>query len=218
MECRCSGNVRWLRDPHDPDASPRPPENVLPPAVGFRGLLFSICPPKNGCERHPATIEVRFRHPQFVHDFTRDSIRQAFRGGATIPSFPARQQGLRRGKSAVMGLRPSCGGRGGHAGQPARAVIPVDECAGPSTSRGAILNQAAALRARRKRFQFERRHRNHCPTNRLRGLRNDFPTVLPLCLTPLRNLQRGWSGRLAASASESQARVKALSELKPLGQ
>ena len=26
---------------------------------------------------HPAKIEVRFRHPQFVHDFTRDSIRQA---------------------------------------------------------------------------------------------------------------------------------------------
>jgi len=50
--------------------------NVLPPAVFPAVLLFLDMPAEEvdvnvqSCE-----IEVRFRHPQFVHDFTRDSIR-----------------------------------------------------------------------------------------------------------------------------------------------
>ncbi|HEX8879819.1 MAG TPA: hypothetical protein VF749_07310, partial [Candidatus Acidoferrum sp.] len=36
---------------------------------------------------HPAKIEVRFRHSQFVHDFTRDSIRQALMNTRPIASF-----------------------------------------------------------------------------------------------------------------------------------
>ena len=38
---------------------------------------------------HPAKIEVRFRHPQFVHDFTRDALRQALSIARPIPGFPA---------------------------------------------------------------------------------------------------------------------------------
>src|SRR5947209_17490112 len=37
---------------------------------------------------HPAKIEVRFRHPQFVHDFTRDTIRAALTRARPIPAFP----------------------------------------------------------------------------------------------------------------------------------
>jgi DNA mismatch repair protein MutL len=38
---------------------------------------------------HPAKIEVRFRHPQFVHDFTRDALRHALSLARPIPGFPA---------------------------------------------------------------------------------------------------------------------------------
>ncbi len=38
---------------------------------------------------HPAKIEVRFRHPQFIHDFTRDTLRQALSVARPIPGFPA---------------------------------------------------------------------------------------------------------------------------------
>ncbi len=47
---------------------------------------------------HPAKIEVRFRHPQFVHDFTRDALRHALSLARPIPGFPARARrgGCRR--------------------------------------------------------------------------------------------------------------------------
>jgi DNA mismatch repair protein MutL len=38
---------------------------------------------------HPAKIEVRFRRPSFVHDFARDTIRQALMGARPVPSFAA---------------------------------------------------------------------------------------------------------------------------------
>ncbi len=37
---------------------------------------------------HPSKIEVRFRHSQFVHDFTRDAIRQALSHARPIANFP----------------------------------------------------------------------------------------------------------------------------------
>jgi DNA mismatch repair protein MutL len=62
--------------------------NVLPPAVFPAVLLFLDLPAEEvDVNVHPAKIEVRFRHPQFVHDFTRDSIRQALSRARPIPSF-----------------------------------------------------------------------------------------------------------------------------------
>ena len=64
--------------------------NVLPPAVFPAVLLFLDMPAEEvDVNVHPAKIEVRFRHPQFVHDFTRDSIRQALSRARPIPSFQA---------------------------------------------------------------------------------------------------------------------------------
>ena len=52
---------------------------------------------------HPAKIEVRFRHPQFVHDFTRDAIRQALSVARPIPGFPAARAATRiRNGGGVM--------------------------------------------------------------------------------------------------------------------
>jgi DNA mismatch repair protein MutL len=64
--------------------------NIVPPGVFPVVLLFLDVPYEEvDVNVHPAKIEVRFRHPQFVHDFTRDAIRQALSVARPIPGFPA---------------------------------------------------------------------------------------------------------------------------------
>jgi DNA mismatch repair protein MutL len=64
--------------------------NVTPPGVFPVVLLFLELPYKEvDVNVHPAKIEVRFRHPQFVHDFTRDALRHALSMARPIPGFPA---------------------------------------------------------------------------------------------------------------------------------
>jgi DNA mismatch repair protein MutL len=64
--------------------------NILPHAVFPAVLLFLEMPyDEVDVNVHPAKVEVRFRHPQFVHDFVRDSIRQALIKVRPIASFAA---------------------------------------------------------------------------------------------------------------------------------
>ena len=81
--------------------------NVVPPSTFPVLLLFLEVPYEEvDVNVHPAKIEVRFRHPQFVHDFTRDAIKQALSRARPIASF--RRSHRRESFAATRGRR---GGR-----------------------------------------------------------------------------------------------------------
>jgi DNA mismatch repair protein MutL len=64
--------------------------NIQPPGVFPCVLLFLELPYQEvDVNVHPAKIEVRFRHPQFVHDFARDAVRHALGQTRPIAGFPS---------------------------------------------------------------------------------------------------------------------------------
>src|SRR5579872_3972705 len=120
-------NKRLVRDRLILHAIHEAYRNVLPPSVFPAVLLFLDMPPEEvDVNVHPAKIEVRFRHPQFVHDFTRDSIRQALSRARPIPSFSgtaaaaavAGESANGAAAAAAAGATPSATGL-------PRAVIPA---------------------------------------------------------------------------------------------
>jgi DNA mismatch repair protein MutL len=168
-------NKRLVRDRLILHAIHEAYRNVLPPAVFPAVLLFlDLSAEEVDVNVHPAKIEVRFRHPQFVHDFTRDSIRQALSRARPIPSFAGvapSAAGNGEQATATAAAAAVAGANQSATGLP-RAVIPpfgaphsID-----SSSNGTPLNAAAAtgaaiagdfeltgapLRPEAQRFRFE---------------------------------------------------------------
>jgi DNA mismatch repair protein MutL len=120
-------NKRLVRDRLILHAIHEAYRNVLPPAVFPAVLLFLDLPAEEvDVNVHPAKIEVRFRHPQFVHDFTRDSIRQALSRARPIPSFagvPPTAPGAGEQDNGAAAIAAVAGANLSSTGLP-RAVIP----------------------------------------------------------------------------------------------
>src|SRR5438128_557956 len=142
--------------------------NILPSNVFPATLLFLEMPyDEVDVNVHPAKIEVRFRRSQFVHDFTRDAIRQALMNARPIASF-ATAVGTAPsafGGTAQPGNNSVNGGTfsGGITPAPSefdipRAVIPAMEEIGLGSgvgSDGGFELSGAPLQPVAQRFTFE---------------------------------------------------------------
>ncbi len=216
-------NKRLVRDRLILHAIHEAYRNVLPPTVFPGVLLFLDLPPEEvDVNVHPAKIEVRFRHPQFVHDFTRDSIRQALSKARPIPSFPGIASGAVPNVATESGSIPApgigaeaipgsaaamaAGLNGGGTGVP-RAVIPPMNAAGAAAVPVSDFELSAApLRPEAQRFQFE------SSLGLSAGMAtSQFDNSGSESAAMYRGGESAFSGERLASAAS-------LEELKPLGQ
>jgi DNA mismatch repair protein MutL len=83
-------NRRLVRDRLILHAITEATRNILPPSVFPVALIFLALPASEvDVNVHPSKTEVRFRHSGFIHDFVRDSIRQALVASRPVAAFPA---------------------------------------------------------------------------------------------------------------------------------
>jgi DNA mismatch repair protein MutL len=174
--------------------------NVLPPAVFPAVLLFLDLPAEEvDVNVHPAKIEVRFRHPQFVHDFTRDTIRQALSRARPIPSFPGTEATASAPQNQEGNSIAVAAGAGNASTGLPRAVIPPMNFAGLAGTAAAPDFELSAepLRPEAQRFQFE---------SGIGTLSEESGAAI------------SEQFRDATAGADSLASAESLSELKPLGQ
>ncbi len=131
--------------------------NIVPQHVFPSVLLFLEIPAAEvDVNVHPAKIEVRFRHPQFVHDFARDAIRQALTRARPIPSFvsAAAAAGGAPGVNAMQQSGPAVPGDVYAGGLPRAVIPPMTSLGGAATAEEFALT-TAPVQPEAQRFHFE---------------------------------------------------------------
>jgi DNA mismatch repair protein MutL len=190
--------------------------NIHPGSVFPATLLFLEMPyDEVDVNVHPAKIEVRFRRSQFVHDFTRDAIRQALMSARPIPSFAA---------AAAAGAAPQNANANGAPVPVAatldpsvpsvvpRAVIPAMEEIGLGSgvgSDGGFDLTAAPLQPVAQRFAFESGAAFGLPAEA------GAPGLAPEPAAP------NWAANFAGGNGSAPATLPhpdQIADLKPLGQ
>ncbi|HLX00021.1 MAG TPA: DNA mismatch repair endonuclease MutL [Candidatus Acidoferrales bacterium] len=196
--------------------------NVVPPASFPAVLLFVDMPNEEvDVNVHPSKIEVRFRHSQFVHDFTRDAIRQALSHARPIANFPTASASQAHPLAAAAGMGVGFGANGGFsdgalepvAGLP-RAVIPpmaapFDAAAAPISEGGFELT-GAPLRPEAQRLPFGTVAVGAFGT--LGTLPGPFGQQI------VEQFQGAATGQSTVREMERPATAESLTDLKPLGQ
>jgi DNA mismatch repair protein MutL len=106
-------NGRLIRDRLVQHAIVEAYRNILPPTVYPVVLLFIEMPAAEvDVNVHPSKTEVRFRQQTVMHDFVRDSVRDALMKARPVPQFLAE---IKAQPTAGAGLSPGTRGNGGQA-------------------------------------------------------------------------------------------------------
>ncbi len=210
-------NKRLVRDKLILHAIHEAYRNIHPHAIFPATLLFLEMPyDEVDVNVHPKKIEVRFRRSQFVHDFTRDAIRQALMSARPIASFAAAagnvpsQQSLANpsqwtGPAATLTpIAPAPA----NSGIPDAAIPPMEEIglgSGVSSDGGFDLS-SGPMQPIDQRLAFE-------PGSSFAG---GAPSIAPPA-----PVSSNWMRNLAGSKGEAPASLPhpdQIADLKPLGQ